>query len=105
MTLHARVKALERSVRSTTAGSGGGGGGADTDAGAGAAVVTVMATGRAVEKALRVAGWFEQEGDCAVAVRTGTVGTVDDVVVEDGEGEDESRIRKMSCLEVQVRLR
>lgn len=65
-------------------------------------VVTLMGTGRAVEKTLAVASWFEQQGDCVVEVRTRTVATVDDVVVED-DGEDESRVRKMSCLEVAVR--
>lgn len=67
------------------------------------AEVVVLGTGKAVEKVLGVAGWFEEERDCAVEVRTKTVGTVDDVLVEDGE--DESRVRKMSCLEVTIRLR
>lgn len=67
------------------------------------AAVIVTGTGRAVEKTLRVAAWFEQQGDCEVEVRTKTVGTVDDIVDEE-EGE-ESRIRKLSCLEVVVKLK
>ena len=77
----------------------------DSAAAAGGATVTVMGTGRAVEKVLSVASWFEQQGDCNVEVRTKTVGTVDDVVDEEGEGEDESRLRRLSCLEVAIRLK
>jgi ribonuclease P/MRP protein subunit POP7 len=40
-----------------------------------------------------------------VELRTRTVGTVDDVIIEDEDVEDSSRIRKLSCLEVIVRLR
>ena len=67
--------------------------------------VLVTGTGRALEKVLGVAGWFEGQGDCVVEIRTGTVGTVDDVVDEDGEEEEESRVRRVSCLEVVVRLK
>lgn len=87
--LHQRVEALKR-------GAGAGGDGA---------AVTVMGTGRAVEKTLAVAAWFEDKGEWVVEVRTGTVGAVDDVVVEEGEGEDESRVRKLSCLEVTIKPR
>jgi ribonuclease P/MRP protein subunit POP7 len=61
-----------------------------------------------VEKTLSVASWFEQQDDCEVALRTKTVGTVDDVVLgenEDGDVEDESRVRRMSCLEVSLKLK
>ncbi|KAH7197946.1 Rpp20 subunit of nuclear RNase MRP and P-domain-containing protein [Fusarium flagelliforme] len=68
------------------------------------AVVTVMGTGKAIEKTLAVAGWFEQEGDCEVEIKTGTVGTVDDVVAE-GDEEDETRLRKLGCLEVRIKLK
>ena len=87
--LQSRVDALRRE-------QGGGGGGV---------VVTVLGAGRAVGKTLQVAGWFEQQGDCEVEVRTRTAGTVDDVVDEEDEAEDESRVRRMSCLEVVVRLK
>ncbi|KAF5022013.1 hypothetical protein F66182_5936 [Fusarium sp. NRRL 66182] len=86
--IHSRVEALKRT------------GGGDVDS----AVVTVAGTGRAIEKALAVAGWFEQEGDCEVEVTTATVGTVDDVVAE-GDEEDQSRLRKLSCLEVRIKLK
>ncbi|GKT96544.1 ribonuclease P subunit POP7 [Colletotrichum tofieldiae] len=72
---------------------------------------TKGATGKrwfwAIEKVLAVAAWFTEQSDCAVEVRTKTVRVVDDVVLEgEGEGfEDESRVRKLSGLEVIVRLR
>jgi ribonuclease P/MRP protein subunit POP7 len=91
--LSARIQSLERDVTS--------------DRGKNAAVL-VAGTGRAVEKVLKVASWFEQERDCLVEVRTKTVGTVDDVVVEgddDDQEEEESRIRHLSSLEVVVRLK
>lgn len=67
--------------------------------------VLVTGTGKALEKVLRVAAWFEEQGDCSVEVRTGTVGTVDDVVDGDGEEEEDSRVRRLSCLEVVVKLK
>lgn len=90
--LQSRVEALEREQRNSTSGVGG-------------VEVTVMGTGRAVEKMVRLAGWFEQQGDCIVQMRTKTVGAVDDVVDVEGEAEDESRVRRMSCLEVVVKLK
>ncbi|KAF7549768.1 hypothetical protein G7Z17_g6155 [Cylindrodendrum hubeiense] len=88
--VHSRIQALER-----TAGE------IQEDGG----VVVVMGTGRAVERTLSVASWFEQQGDCLVEVRTRTVGTIDDVIVEDEDVENESRLRKMSCLEVSIKLK
>ncbi|KAM0323667.1 hypothetical protein ACHAQA_008602 [Verticillium albo-atrum] len=68
--------------------------------------VLVLGTGRAIEKTLSVASWFEQQPDCQVEVRTRTVSTVDDVVVEGDEfGGDESRVRRVSCLEAAIRLK
>lgn len=74
--------------------------------GTGDGEAVVLGTGKAVEKVLSVAAWFSGEKDCEVEVRTRSVGTVDDVVVE-GEEEfgGESRVRKVSCLEVTVKLR
>ncbi|KAM0241831.1 hypothetical protein ACHAPO_001525 [Fusarium lateritium] len=86
--LHARVESLKR-----TSGRAPDGG-----------VVTVLGAGKAIEKTISLASWFEQEGDCEVEIKTGTVGTIDDVVAE-GDEEDESRLRKLNCLEVQINLK
>jgi len=66
--------------------------------------VTVLGTGKAIQKCLGVASWFANEKDCVVCVRTRTVGTVDDVIVEGDEAEDMSRVRRVSALEVVIRL-
>lgn len=91
--LHARIEGLKR----------GNGGGDD------AVVVTVMGTGKALEKTLKVASFFEQQADCRVEVRTRTVGAVDDLIHGDGAdgagAEDESRVRRLGCLEVKVQLK
>ncbi|KAJ6446876.1 ribonuclease P/MRP, subunit POP7 [Purpureocillium lavendulum] len=107
VSLHARVEGLKRRAATAAAAAGTGAAVGDADDGEGPGVtrVTVMGTGRAVEKVLRVASYFEQEGDCEVALRTGTVGAVDDIVPDEGEGEDESRVRMVSCLEVVVSLK
>ncbi|EXK33306.1 hypothetical protein FOMG_12017 [Fusarium oxysporum f. sp. melonis 26406] len=86
--LHSRVEALQRNS------------GRDADS----AAVTLAGTGRAIEKILAVASWFEQEGDCEVEITTGTVGAVDDVVAS-GDEEDQSRLRKLSCLELRIKLK
>jgi ribonuclease P/MRP protein subunit POP7 len=65
--------------------------------------VIVKATGKAIERCLQVGLWATQQEDLRVEVRTGSVGAVDDVVEEGGEVE--SRVRRVSCLEVRVRLR
>lgn len=68
--------------------------------------VVLKATGKAVERLLGVAAWFMGEGGgeaYIVRVRTGSVGAVDDVVSP--EGEEGSRVRRVSCLEVGVRLK
>ncbi|KAM3554958.1 hypothetical protein MY1884_005858 [Beauveria asiatica] len=97
--LHARIESLKRDVeRDTSANEAYG------------ASVTLLGTGKAVEKTLALAGWFEQQSDCRVAVRTRTVATVDDVVAGGEPGaaereEDESRLRRLSCLEVVVSLK
>ncbi|KAL6697493.1 Rpp20 subunit of nuclear RNase MRP and P domain-containing protein [Trichoderma pleuroticola] len=96
VSLHARVEALKR-------GSGSGSGTAR------GAVVTVMGTGKAIEKTLHVASWFQQQGDCIVEIKTRTIGTVDDVVTGDAddafEADNESRLRKLNCLEVAISLK
>jgi ribonuclease P/MRP protein subunit POP7 len=65
--------------------------------------VIVKATGKAIERCLQVGLWAMQQEDLRVEVRTGSVGAVDDVVEEGGEVE--SRVRRVSCLEVRVGLR
>jgi ribonuclease P/MRP protein subunit POP7 len=69
--------------------------------------VIVKATGKAIERCLQVGLWAMQQEDLRVEVRTGSVGAVDDVVERGGEegGEVESRVRRVSCLEVRVGLR
>ena len=70
--------------------------------------VLVLATGRAIEKAVNVASFFQKQRDCIVQLRTRSVAAVDDVVVE-GEEDfpfgDETRKRMVSCLEVSIKLR
>ncbi|KAM0668984.1 hypothetical protein ACQRIT_003751 [Beauveria bassiana] len=102
--LHARIESLKRDVERDSR---------TTDNEAYGASVTLLGTGKAVEKTLALAGWFEQQSDCRVAVRTRTVATVDDVVTGPEPGgaaaeqdeEDESRLRRLSCLEVVVSLK
>ncbi|KAB5562733.1 Rpp20 subunit of nuclear RNase MRP and P-domain-containing protein [Coniochaeta sp. 2T2.1] len=91
--------------------------------------VIVLGTGKAIEKTLNVAAWFQKQSDCRVSLRTRSVAAVDDVVVGGGvksadgdwdadadpddadaepegdEVEDSTRTRMVSCLEVAVRLR
>lgn len=94
--LASRIEGLERSAQASGAGSEG----REKEV-----EVLVTGTGRALEKVLGVAAWFEEQGDCLVEIKTGTVGTVDDVVDEDGEEEEESRVRRMSSLEVVLKLK
>ncbi|RDA84859.1 hypothetical protein CP532_2083 [Ophiocordyceps camponoti-leonardi (nom. inval.)] len=78
----------------------------DAAASASRTAVTISGAGKAIEKTLSVAGWFENKGDCVVEVRTGTVGAVDDVLPAEGEDrDDETRVRRLSYLEVVVRLK
>lgn len=73
--------------------------------------VVLKATGKAIEKGLRLATWWMGQEDVVVRVRTGSVGAVDDVVnvgeggKENEEEEEGSRVRRTSCLEVGISLR
>lgn len=75
--------------------------------------VLVRGTGRAIAKTLDLAAWFTRQPDVLVSLRTMTLETVDEVTIdEDGaeeEGgfaaEEESRVRRVNCLEVGIRLR
>lgn len=65
----------------------------------------LKATGKAIERLLGVALFFEKEEGIKVELRTTSVGAVDDVVErEGGEETGESQVRRTSCLEVGVRL-
>lgn len=64
--------------------------------------VTVKATGRAIERALNVALWFQKQDDCKIVLRTGEVGAVDDVEID---GEESARVRRAPVLEVGITLR
>ncbi len=68
--------------------------------------VLIKGTGKAIEKVLRLALYWQQREDVVITVRTGTIGAVDDVV-ERGEGgmEIESLVRGVNCLEIGIRLR
>lgn len=69
--------------------------------------VLVKATGKAIEKALQVALYFQAQKDCMVKLKTGSVGAVDDVIAEEGQEEEvpDTRIRRTSMLEVGISLR
>ncbi|CAJ2504203.1 Uu.00g115970.m01.CDS01 [Anthostomella pinea] len=93
-----RIQAVSRR------GNGGGGLTDLEDAGE----VLVCGTGRAIQKVVEVALFFQKQPDCIVQLRTGSVGAVDDVVVEGEEqwgAEGEQRARMMSSLEVSIKLR
>ncbi|KAI8632715.1 Rpp20 subunit of nuclear RNase MRP and P-domain-containing protein [Xylariaceae sp. FL1651] len=70
--------------------------------------VLVLGTGRAIQKVVEVALFFQKQPDCIVQLRTGSVAAVDDVIAkdEDGlEGEVDERARMMSSLEASIKLR
>jgi len=70
--------------------------------------VLILGTGRAIEKTVQLAAWFQRQPAYRIAVRTRTVCVIDDVVIEEDDGEEapqDSRVRRVSCLEVGVRLR
>jgi ribonuclease P/MRP protein subunit POP7 len=67
--------------------------------------VMLKATGKAIERLLGVALFFQGEEGVKVEVRTGSVGAVDDVVEKKSGAEmGESQVRRTSFLEVAVRL-
>lgn len=86
------------------AGAGGAGGGTGRVFSDALDDVVLVATGRAISKAVDVAGLFTREKDLLVLMRTRSLRAVDDVVAEDeGDLEDEVRVRYLSCLEVGIR--
>jgi len=64
--------------------------------------VLLKGTGKAIQKVLQVALYFQEQEDCMVRIRTGSVGAVDDIETAEGE---ESRVRRTSMIEVAVSLR
>lgn len=78
-------------------------------------VVTLKGTGKAIEKVLQLGTWFQDQDAGARFVvnwKTGSVGAVDDVVQKGDDGGEEgmsfveeSRIRRVSVLEVDVSLK
>ncbi|KXJ93723.1 Rpp20 subunit of nuclear RNase MRP and P-domain-containing protein [Microdochium bolleyi] len=100
--LDERVRAIQRH---------GSGGSATGDSGIGiesSGEVLVLGTGRAIEKVVTVAGFFQKQKDCIVRLRTTTIGAIDDIVVEGEEHEGlqgDSRLRMLSALEVSIKLR
>ena len=83
--------------------------------------VVLKATNRAIQNVLGLALYFQGQDDCRIEIKTGTVGVVDDIIVDDtatnddgaespGDGDDcedlpESRIRKATVVEVAITLR
>lgn len=72
--------------------------------------VVLVATGRAIAKALEVGMFLKRNKELVVVVRTRTVAAIDDVVMggveeEEGGGEEEVRVRQLSCVEVGIRHR
>ncbi|KAK3311642.1 Rpp20 subunit of nuclear RNase MRP and P-domain-containing protein [Chaetomium strumarium] len=68
--------------------------------------VVLVATGKAIQKAVEVGAFFTRERELVVLVRTRTLQAVDDVVVEDedtADVEDQVRVRNVSCIEVGIR--
>ncbi|EAQ90132.1 predicted protein [Chaetomium globosum CBS 148.51] len=102
--LAARVAAL-RVGGSNSGGGGVGSGGTGRVFSDALDDVVFVATGKAIAKAVEVAGLFTREKDLRVLMRTRSLKAVDDVVAEDEEGdlEDEVRVRYLSCLEVGIR--
>ncbi|KAI4117852.1 MAG: hypothetical protein LQ345_002001 [Seirophora villosa] len=77
-----KLRALERSIVAAEEeeGEGSGKGGKKE--------VVLKATSRAIERALELGLFFQEQEDLVVRLRTGTAGAVDDVVVEEEEEEE-----------------
>lgn len=67
--------------------------------------VVLVATGRAIQKALEVGAFLMRNKELVVLFRTRSVAAVDDVVAEDEDAdvEDQVRVRHVSCVEVGIR--
>ncbi|PHH61015.1 hypothetical protein CDD81_837 [Ophiocordyceps australis] len=60
--------------------------------------VTAVGAGRAVEKMVALAAWFERQGGYLVELRTSTSAAVDDVINKEGDEEDAARVRMDSVV-------
>ncbi|KAI4763734.1 hypothetical protein E4T52_10676 [Aureobasidium sp. EXF-3400] len=57
--------------------------------------IILKATGKAIAKALSLGVWFDEKIEYAVRIETGTVGTIDDILLpEDAAAEDEDQTMK-----------
>jgi ribonuclease P/MRP protein subunit POP7 len=67
--------------------------------------VVLVATGRAIQKAIEVGCFFMREKQLVVSTRTRTLQAIDDIVMEDEDAdeEDQVRVRNVSCIEVGIR--
>lgn len=66
--------------------------------------VVLVATGKAIQRAIEVGCFFQREKDLIVSTRTRTLQAIDDVVAEeDADEEDQVRVRNVSCIEVGIR--
>lgn len=65
--------------------------------------VVIKASGKAIEKALQIAAWWQSQDDVKVELQTASVGAIDDIVNAEGVEED-SQVRRVSVLEIHVRL-
>ncbi|RKF77384.1 putative alba domain containing protein [Golovinomyces cichoracearum] len=65
--------------------------------------VVIKASGKAIDKGLRLASWCSSLDNVKTELRTGSVGAVDDIVDKDGV-EEGSRLRNVSFLEVVLTL-
>jgi ribonuclease P/MRP protein subunit POP7 len=96
------LRQLEDGVSGRVKGGKGGKGARDEE-------VILKATGKAIEKLLGLVLHFQGENDVKLAVRTGSVGTVDDIVNKESadvvEEEEGSQVRRTSALEVGISLR
>lgn len=67
--------------------------------------VVLIATGRAIQKAVEVGCFFRRENNLRVIPRTRSLAAIDDIEMDDDEVdmEDDVRTRCVSCLEVGIR--
>ncbi|POS88412.1 hypothetical protein EPUL_000051 [Erysiphe pulchra] len=65
--------------------------------------VILKASGKAIEKGLRFAAWWNSQSDVIVQLRTGSTGAIDDIVDHEGV-EEGSRLRNISYLEVAIKV-